>query len=90
MTVSYLELLRLAAPETVVVLTALLALSVDLLVMRDWDDFSASRSYKKDTVDELRTFGFEPRLAFEDDRRNVDMFRAEGIPCVYVHSGYYD
>jgi len=35
MTVSYLELLRLAAPETVVVLTALLALSVDLLVMRD-------------------------------------------------------
>jgi hypothetical protein len=62
----------------------------DLLVMRDWDDFSASRSYKKDTVEELRTFGFEPRLAFEDDRRNVDMFRAEGIPCVYVHSGYYD
>ena len=29
-------------------------------------------------------------LAFEDDRRNVAMFRAEGIPCLYVHSGYYD
>ena len=29
-------------------------------------------------------------LAFEDDRRNVEMFRAEGIPCLYVHSGYYD
>ena len=28
--------------------------------------------------------------AFEDDRRNVAMFHAEGIPCVYIHSGYYD
>ncbi len=35
MSVNYLELLRLAAPETIVVLTALLALAVDLLVMRD-------------------------------------------------------
>ena len=35
-------------------------------------------------------FGFDLRLAFEDDRRNVEMFRAEGIPCLYVHSGYYD
>ena len=34
--------------------------------------------------------GFELRLAFEDDRRNVEMFRAEGIPCLYIHSGYYD
>ena len=34
--------------------------------------------------------GFDLRLAFEDDRRNVDMFHAEGIPCVYIHSGYYD
>ena len=22
--------------------------------------------------------------------RNVEMFRAEGIPCIYFHSGYYD
>ena len=29
-------------------------------------------------------------LAFEDDRRNLEMFRAEGVPCVYIHSGYYD
>ena len=26
----------------------------------------------------------------EDDRRNVEMFRAQGIPCLYMHSGYYD
>jgi hypothetical protein len=34
--------------------------------------------------------GFDLRLAFEDDRRNVDMFHAAGVPCVYIHSGYYD
>lgn len=62
----------------------------DLLVMRDWDDFGSSRSYKQRVVGEFREYGFELRLAFEDDRRNVDMFHAEGVPCVYIHSGYYE
>ena len=62
----------------------------DLLVMRDWDDHGSSRGYKQRTVHELRDFGFDLRIAFEDDRRNVDMFHAEGVPCVYIHSGYYD
>ncbi len=62
----------------------------DLLVMRDYGDYEASRDFKRRSVDELRTHGFDLRLAFEDDRRNVDMFHAEGIPCVYIHSGYYD
>jgi phosphoglycolate phosphatase-like HAD superfamily hydrolase len=62
----------------------------DLLVMRDWDDLGSSRSYKQRVVGEFRDYGFELRLAFEDDRRNVDMFHAEGIPCIYIHSGYYD
>ena len=43
-----------------------------------------------DAVHELRHHGFDLRLAFEDDRRNVDMFHREGVPCVYIHSGYYD
>ena len=34
--------------------------------------------------------GFDLALSFEDDRRNVAMFRDEGVPCVYIHSGYYD
>ena len=29
-------------------------------------------------------------LAFEDDRRNVQMFHGQGVPCIYIHSGYYD
>ena len=62
----------------------------DLLIMRDFGDYSAARSFKQGTVSELRSYGFDLRLAFEDDRRNRDMFRAEGIPCVYIHSGYYD
>ena len=62
----------------------------DLLVMRDWDDSGSSRGYKQRVVGELRAFGFDLRLAFEDDRRNYLMFHQEGVPCIYIHSGYYD
>ena len=62
----------------------------DLLIMRDFGDYSAAREFKRWTVEELRDHGFDLRLAFEDDRRNLEMFRREGIPCVYIHSGYYD
>jgi hypothetical protein len=66
------------------------ALRWDLLVMRDYGDYSAARDFKQRSVGELRSVGLDPQLAFEDDRRNVEMFRAEGVPCVYIHSGYYD
>ena len=62
----------------------------DLLIMRDFGDYESSRDFKQATVADLRAFGFDLRLAFEDDRRNYDMFHAEGIPCVYIHSGYYE
>jgi len=62
----------------------------DLLIMRDLGDYRAARSFKQMTVGELRRWGLQPQLAFEDDRRNLEMFRAEGVPCVYIHSGYYD
>jgi phosphoglycolate phosphatase-like HAD superfamily hydrolase len=62
----------------------------DLLVMRDWGDYGAARDFKRDAVHDLRNHGFDLRLAFEDDRRNVEMFHREGVPCVYIHSGYYD
>ncbi|MGY6502701.1 MAG: phosphatase domain-containing protein [Acidimicrobiales bacterium] len=62
----------------------------DLLIMREAGSYQASRSFKHRTVGELRDFGFDLQLAFEDDRRNVEMFHAEGVPCVYIHSGYYD
>jgi hypothetical protein len=61
----------------------------DLLVMREDRDFRASPDAKRDAVHALRTVGFDLRLAVDDDPRNAAMFEAEGIPCLYVHSGYY-
>jgi hypothetical protein len=62
----------------------------DLLIMRPWGDYDMARYFKQSTAADLRAAGFELRLAIEDDRRNVDMFRREGIPSLYKHSGYYD
>lgn len=62
----------------------------DLLVMRDLGDYGAAREFKRDAVGDLRSYGFELRLAFEDDQRNVEMFHRQGVPCIYIHSGYYD
>mgnify|MGYP001611034553 CR=1 FL=1 len=62
----------------------------DVLIMRDFGDYLVARDFKQDAVRDLRRAGFDPVIAFEDDRRNVEMFRAEGIPTIYIHSGYYD
>ncbi len=61
----------------------------DLLVMREHGDYSFARDFKHYTVAELRAYGFELRMAVEDDPRNKVMFDNEGIPCVYIHSGYH-
>ena len=66
------------------------ALRWDLLVMRPAHDFGASSEFKRSVVRSLRAQDFDLRLALEDDRRNVDMFHSEGVPCIYLHSGYYD
>lgn len=62
----------------------------DLLVMRPAGEYMPSPDAKRVAVGELRSAGFELLLAFDDDRRNVDMFHSEGIPCIYLHSGYYE
>jgi phosphoglycolate phosphatase-like HAD superfamily hydrolase len=62
----------------------------DVLLMREGGDYSMAREFKEEAVAELRKLGFDLRLAFEDDRRNAEMFRDAGVPCVYIHSGYYD
>jgi HAD superfamily, subfamily IIIB (Acid phosphatase) len=62
----------------------------DVLIMRDFGDYTKALVFKRGAVADLRSYGFDLRLAFEDDRRNLEMFRAEGVPCVYIHSGYYD
>ena len=62
----------------------------DLLIMRDWGDYSFVTEFKNAVVQDLRTAGFEILLALEDDPQNHAMYVAEGIPCVYIHSGYYE
>jgi phosphoglycolate phosphatase-like HAD superfamily hydrolase len=80
----------LSVQETTVAWLSRYELRWDLLVMRDVGDYQAATQFKQRSVGELRAAGFDLRLAFEDDRRNVAMFHDEGVPCVYVHSGYYE
>ena len=62
----------------------------DLLVMRRDGDYRPARQVKQEAARDLRAHGFGLKLCFEDDLRNVEMFRAEGVPALYIHSGYYD
>ena len=63
----------------------------DVLIMRHRSDGGlSSPEFKQRSVQELRGHGFEPQLAIDDDQRNVDMFRVEGLPAFYLHSGYYE
>jgi hypothetical protein len=62
----------------------------DLLVMRPERQYQPAVTFKAAMVEALRSGGLDLQIAFEDDRRNVAMFRAAGVPCVYIHSGYYE
>lgn len=99
------QLLRLLSPSLAVVLltgrpvrvqpqtAAWLAryqLRWDLLVMRNRGEYRAALEFKRRSLGELRRRGFDLRLGLEDDRAIAEMFRAEGMPCLYLDSGYYD
>jgi len=62
----------------------------DLLVMRRDGDRRPARHFKQRAVREIKAGGLDLMLCFEDDPRNVEMFREEGVPSIYIHSGYYD
>ena len=57
--------------------------------MREAGDHRPARDFKRAETLGLRTHGFDIRLAVEDDPANLEMFESEGVPCLYVHSGYY-
>ena len=61
----------------------------DLLVTRDYGDYSGVTEFKRDVLRDIRAVGFEVRLAFEDDPANHAMYVEEGVDCLYIHSGYY-
>ncbi len=62
----------------------------DLLVMKDDDDLRKTHHAKREAVAALRHLGFTPVLALDDEPGNVTMYREEAVPCLYIHSGYYD
>ena len=61
----------------------------DLLIMRPSGDYTAATEFKRLSAQQLRARGFDLRLAIEDETRNRDMFREEGVPCIFIDSGYY-
>jgi phosphoglycolate phosphatase-like HAD superfamily hydrolase len=61
----------------------------DLLVMREYGDYSIVDLFKRQTLHDLAEYGFDVRLALDDDPKNHAMYVSEGVPCIYIHSGYY-
>jgi hypothetical protein len=61
----------------------------DLLIMREFGDYAGVDLFKRGVVRDLQAHGFDLRLALDDDPKNHAMYRSEGVPCLYIHSGYY-
>jgi hypothetical protein len=62
----------------------------DLLIMREYGDYSGVDNFKRAAVSDLISHGLDVRLALDDDPKNHAMYVAEGVPCIYIHSGYYE
>lgn len=56
----------------------------DKLFMREANDFRKDAIVKKELLDQIRAEGYEVMFALEDRDHNVEMFRANGVPCLQV------
>ena len=45
--------------------------------------------FKGEQTEALAEQGFTPRLAIDDDMRNVRMYRDLDLPTLYIDSGYH-
>jgi len=61
----------------------------DLLIMREFGDYSGVDEFKRAALRDLVGHGFDIRLALDDDPKNHAMYISERVPCIYIHSGYY-
>jgi len=61
----------------------------DLLVLRGDGSNAAAAEFKRAVAHQMVGQGFTIEFAFDDDARTVEMYLKEGIPAMYVHSGYY-
>ena len=65
-------------------------ISWNALIMRSEQDHQRSDEMKRSAIGEILTATFNPILVFDDDPKNIAMFKKHNIPSVSVHSGYYD
>ena len=65
------------------------AIRWNLLIMRDFGDYSGVDVFTRGVVSDLAAYGFDVRLALDDDPKNHAMYVRSGVPCIYIHSGYY-
>lgn len=59
------------------------------LYMRRAGDHRPDYQVKRDLLVQLRRDGYEPVMVFDDRKKVVDMWRAEGIPCAQVAPGNF-
>ena len=45
---------------------------------------------KRIALNQIREMGHVPILALDDDPRNIEMYKEESIPTIYLYSGYYE
>jgi phosphoglycolate phosphatase-like HAD superfamily hydrolase len=61
----------------------------DILIMRERDHHIGVDKYKREVLDQLREDSYNIHLAVDDDPKNHAMYVKAGVPCIYIHSGYY-
>ena len=64
--------------------------SWNAMIMRSKQDHLGSAEMKLSAINEILAANLNPILVFDDDPKNITMFKEQGIPAVSVHSGYYD
>lgn len=62
----------------------------DVVITRPDADHRSSPDFKSAELDSLRAVGYRIVLAIDDDPANIEMYIANGIEALYIHSGYYD
>ena len=59
------------------------------LIMKSVEDPTLSSEMKLIALEEIRDANFKPILIFDDDPRNIAMFKEQEIPTMSIYSGYY-
>jgi phosphoglycolate phosphatase-like HAD superfamily hydrolase len=57
------------------------------IYMRADGDYRSDDIIKAELLAEVRADGYQPIMAFDDRKRVVDMWRANGVPCAQVAPG---